>query len=56
MNQQEIKIRRLITLIKQWIWEAKVICRGMEDTEKCQEIMEEIFEVVKKFQELRRPK
>ena len=48
----EVEARRLITLIKQWIWEARMICHEMEDVEKCQEIIEEMFEVVEKLQKV----
>ena len=52
MNQQEIEARRLSTLIKQWAMEARTICFETEDPEECQELMEQLFKLIKKFEKL----
>ena len=54
MNQQEIEARRLITLIKQWAMEARTRCPETEDPEECKKIIEQLFKLIKKFEDLTR--
>jgi len=50
VNQQEIRARRLVTLIKQWTMEARTICPETEDPKECQKLMEQLFMLIKKFE------
>ena len=52
MNKQEIEARRLTTLIKQWAMEARTRCSETEDPEECKKTMEQLFKLIKKFEDL----
>lgn len=52
MNKQEVEARRLVTLIKQWASEVRTRCSETEDPEECKKIMEQLFKLIKKFENL----
>ena len=52
MNRQEIEARRLTTLIKQWALEIRTRCSETEDPEECQRCIEQLFKLIKKFENL----